>query len=194
MVTFIQGEFFCLQRATAKCPPPKDGHEGRVGRPKGAPIDRVPPHRMGARIRKFWTKTSILGGGYSVSSAIPWCAVLVARYSIQEGFAQIYALARTIFNALDTLSQQTHLTAPPYFAEGEKYFGFFSCKRHFFPIEKKGKGLTTAPPYFREKCSEGGGQLGGFVVIGQGSDIHFRAGGRFSAAAVQFFAPASRKA
>ena len=49
-----------------------------------------------------------------------------------------------------------YLTTPPYFVEGEKNFGFFSCKRPFFFIGKKGRGLTvTAPPHFREKCSEG---------------------------------------
>ena len=51
--------FFELQPS----PPPKDGREGRVGSPKGAPIgDRVPPHKMGARVGTFWTKTPILGG------------------------------------------------------------------------------------------------------------------------------------
>ena len=47
---------------------------------------------------------------------------------------------------------------------GEKILVFFSCKRPFFFYRKKGKGVT-APPYFREKCSEGGGQLGGFALI-----------------------------
>ena len=44
-------------------PLPQDGREGRIRRPKGAPIgDRVPPHRMGARVGKFWTKAPILRG------------------------------------------------------------------------------------------------------------------------------------
>ena len=67
-----------------------------------------------------------------------------------------------------TTSQQTHLTAPStssYFAEGEKHFGFFSCKRPFFFYRKKGKGANCHPLIFAKNARKGGGQLGGFVVI-----------------------------
>ena len=47
---------------------------------------------------------------------------------------------------------------PPYFAEGDKNFGFFPCKKPFFFYRKKGK-RANCPPYLRKKCSEGGGAV-----------------------------------
>jgi len=48
---------------------------------------------------------------------------------------------------------------PPYFAEGEKFFGIFSSKRPFFFYRKKGGGLTAPPLIFSKFWSEGGGAV-----------------------------------
>ena len=50
--------------------------------------------------------------------------------------------------------------------KAKKILEFFLVKDLFFSIGKKGKGANCPPPYFREKCSEGGGgQLGGFALM-----------------------------
>ena len=55
---------------------------------------------------------------------------------------------------------------PPYFAEGEKNFGFITCKRPLLRVNrKKGKILVAnCPPLFSRKMI-GPGQLGGFAVM-----------------------------
>ena len=70
------------------------------------------------------------------------------------------------------VSQQTHLTVslpncvlPPFFAEGGKKFGFFSCKRPFFFYRKKGKDTNCPPLFSRKMFWRVEGQLGGFVVM-----------------------------
>ena len=70
-----------------------------------------------------------------------------------------------ISHLFHTLSRQIcqsgefELTAPPhpYFAEGEKNFGFFLYKRPFFFYREKGKWVNIAPPLFFRKIAERGG-------------------------------------
>ena len=66
-------------------------------------------------------------------------------------FVCFFVLLSRVLSAIDS-----HVTAPllnwsPYFAEGEKSFWSFSCKRPFFSIKKMDRGLTD--PLFFEKMA-----------------------------------------
>ena len=58
-----------------------------------------------------------------------------------------------------------YLTAPPYFAEGEKNFGVFSSKRPLFSIGKKEAGLLPPPLFFKILVGRGRGQLTGITLM-----------------------------
>ena len=70
--------------------------------------------------------------------------------------------------SVETPLTAPYLTAPPLISpKAKKILGFFLVKDLFFSIGKKGRGLT-APPYFREKCSEGGGAVRGVSTDSEG--------------------------
>ena len=66
---------------------------------------------------------------------------------------------------LGFLSQQTHLTTPPFLAFFAKIRGAAVSPLPFFPIEKKRSFTGKTPKFFFAFGEIRAGQLGGFAVI-----------------------------
>ena len=96
-----------------------------------------------------------------------------SRFVKVEPEKYLLEIQRAFWQFCIDVSRQTPLPPPPHLLpplispKAKKILGFFLVKDLFFSIiGKKGKGLTAPPLFSRKMLGRGGGQLGGFAVIG----------------------------